>query len=208
MLTQTPHDVQKPNESRELQVNPPITVPGLIFGSLSSISDKQVGIPNGPGDKQPYATPMVNEDFNDKPDTGLLPTLSENGGVHNSHHWSHEDQKTVNGSSFAALHVSDNNIEVDGKSISESVRNEGVKVNGTFNGSSVHAHHKVAHPKADVPVLDARDILPRGLINSGNLCFLNSTLQALLACSPLVQLLQRLRTRNIPKVWCCSNFFL
>uniref|UniRef100_A0A2P2JCX4 ubiquitinyl hydrolase 1 n=1 Tax=Rhizophora mucronata TaxID=61149 RepID=A0A2P2JCX4_RHIMU len=45
-----------------------------------------------------------------------------------------------------------------------------------------------------------RNILPRGLINSGNLCFLNATLQALLSCSPFVQLLQELRVRKIPKV--------
>ncbi|KAF8376820.1 hypothetical protein HHK36_031507 [Tetracentron sinense] len=46
----------------------------------------------------------------------------------------------------------------------------------------------------------ARNLLPRGLINSGNLCFLNATLQALLSCSPFVHLLQDLRIRNIPKV--------
>ncbi|KAF9622509.1 hypothetical protein IFM89_031913 [Coptis chinensis] len=45
-----------------------------------------------------------------------------------------------------------------------------------------------------------KNLLPRGLINSGNLCFLNSTLQALLSCSPFVQLLQELRIRNIPKI--------
>ncbi|XP_076960582.1 ubiquitin carboxyl-terminal hydrolase 24-like [Bidens hawaiensis] len=38
-------------------------------------------------------------------------------------------------------------------------------------------------------------LLPRGLINSGNMCFLNATLQALLSCSPVVQLLQGIRTR-------------
>ncbi|ESW03446.1 hypothetical protein PHAVU_011G014600 [Phaseolus vulgaris] len=49
-------------------------------------------------------------------------------------------------------------------------------------------------------VLPVKDILPRGLINSGNLCFLNATVQALLSCSPFVHLLQQLRTRNLPKV--------
>ncbi|XP_020585987.1 ubiquitin carboxyl-terminal hydrolase 24 [Phalaenopsis equestris] len=44
-----------------------------------------------------------------------------------------------------------------------------------------------------------RGLLPRGLINLGNLCFLNSTLQALLSCSPFVQLLLDLKTRSIPK---------
>ncbi|KAK1294900.1 Ubiquitin carboxyl-terminal hydrolase 24 [Acorus calamus] len=45
----------------------------------------------------------------------------------------------------------------------------------------------------------AKSLLPRGLINSGNLCFLNATLQALLSCSPFAQFLQDLRSRNIPK---------
>ncbi|XP_058768037.1 ubiquitin carboxyl-terminal hydrolase 24-like [Vicia villosa] len=49
-------------------------------------------------------------------------------------------------------------------------------------------------------VMDVKELLPRGLINSGNLCFLSATVQALLVCSPFVQLLQELRTRNIPKV--------
>ncbi|KAL6293516.1 hypothetical protein ACE6H2_001658 [Prunus campanulata] len=50
------------------------------------------------------------------------------------------------------------------------------------------------------PVTVATVLLPRGLINSGNLCFLNAMLQALLSCSPFVQLLQELRTRKVPKV--------
>ncbi|XP_021829506.1 ubiquitin carboxyl-terminal hydrolase 24-like, partial [Prunus avium] len=49
------------------------------------------------------------------------------------------------------------------------------------------------------PVTVSTVLLPRGLINSGNLCFLNATLQALLSCSPFVQLLQELRTRKVPK---------
>ncbi|KAG6522141.1 hypothetical protein ZIOFF_019278 [Zingiber officinale] len=43
-------------------------------------------------------------------------------------------------------------------------------------------------------------LLPRGLINSGNLCFLNATMQGLLSCPPFVQLLQELRNRSIPKM--------
>ncbi|XP_006412650.2 ubiquitin carboxyl-terminal hydrolase 24 [Eutrema salsugineum] len=44
-----------------------------------------------------------------------------------------------------------------------------------------------------------KDFTPRGLINAGNLCFLNATLQALLSCSPFVQLLQGIQLQNIPK---------
>lgn len=42
-------------------------------------------------------------------------------------------------------------------------------------------------------------LLPRGLINSGNMCFLNATVQALLSCSPVVQLFQGSKICNIPK---------
>ncbi|KAK8500999.1 hypothetical protein V6N12_003616 [Hibiscus sabdariffa] len=54
--------------------------------------------------------------------------------------------------------------------------------------------------EAEDPIKVVKNLSPRGLINSGNLCFLNATLQALLSCSPFVQLLQQLRVRNVPKV--------
>ncbi|GLT31554.1 hypothetical protein SLA2020_062830 [Shorea laevis] len=50
------------------------------------------------------------------------------------------------------------------------------------------------------PILIVSNLLPRGIINSGNVCFLSATLQALLACSPFVQLLQQIRLRSIPEV--------
>ncbi|RZC77634.1 hypothetical protein C5167_001813 [Papaver somniferum] len=50
------------------------------------------------------------------------------------------------------------------------------------------------------PAASFKALLPRGLINSGNLCFLNASLQALLSCSPFVQLLQELRAYDIPKI--------
>ncbi|KAJ0980901.1 hypothetical protein J5N97_009156 [Dioscorea zingiberensis] len=44
-----------------------------------------------------------------------------------------------------------------------------------------------------------RQHLIRGLSNPGNLCFMNATLQALLSCSPFVELLHQLRQCDIPK---------
>ncbi|GBG66673.1 hypothetical protein CBR_g66808 [Chara braunii] len=40
--------------------------------------------------------------------------------------------------------------------------------------------------------------IPRGLMNTGNSCFLNSTLQALLSCSPFFHLIRVLATQKIP----------
>ncbi|KAG0575874.1 hypothetical protein KC19_5G036500 [Ceratodon purpureus] len=42
-------------------------------------------------------------------------------------------------------------------------------------------------------------IQPRGLINTGNSCFANATLQALLSCPPFLNLLVSIKSRNIPQ---------
>jgi ubiquitin carboxyl-terminal hydrolase 10 len=76
----------------------------------------------------------------------------------------------------------------------------------TENGSPIIGRPVVATP-ADEAVTSLNKkasqnmpLLPHGLRNTGNICFLNATLQALLSCSPFVHLLQDLRNRSIPKV--------
>ncbi|KAK1402855.1 hypothetical protein POM88_002460 [Heracleum sosnowskyi] len=79
------------------------------------------------------------------------------------------------------------------------MRNEGSdlrSVNGTSHGGLQKQCRKASAGPAKMVV----DLRPRGLINSGNLCFLNAALQALLSCSPLVKLLLELRNRSISKV--------
>jgi ubiquitin carboxyl-terminal hydrolase 10 len=90
------------------------------------------------------------------------------------------------------------NLSLDA-SEAESVKN--VFTNGSHDDSSSKLFDEDLKkaPNGHAVVL-IKDLQPRGLINSGNLCFLSATVQALLACSPFVQLLQELRTRNIPKV--------
>ncbi|XP_042515707.1 ubiquitin carboxyl-terminal hydrolase 24-like isoform X2 [Macadamia integrifolia] len=66
--------------------------------------------------------------------------------------------------------------------------------------SSVLASKETLQKAIDGPTAAVRNLLPRGLINLGNLCFLNATLQALLSCSPFVWLLQELRSHDIPKI--------
>ncbi|GAU27620.1 hypothetical protein TSUD_270090 [Trifolium subterraneum] len=89
------------------------------------------------------------------------------------------------------------NLSLDA-SEAESVKN--VFTNGSHDDSSSKLFDEDLKkaPNGHAVIL-IKDLQPRGLINSGNLCFLSATVQALLACSPFVQLLQELRTRNIPK---------
>lgn len=86
--------------------------------------------------------------------------------------------------------------------------------NGAMPVSPVFVPKEEVQKAPNEPVAAVRDLQPRGLINSGNLCFLNATLQALLSCSPFVQLLHEIRNRSIPKVCffdmfvLCTNFYL
>ncbi|XP_009368097.2 ubiquitin carboxyl-terminal hydrolase 24 [Pyrus x bretschneideri] len=72
--------------------------------------------------------------------------------------------------------------------------------NGCVDDLSLSEIKGALQKASNAPVTVSKILLPRGLINSGNLCFLNATLQALLSCSPFVQLLQELRTLKVPKV--------
>lgn len=71
---------------------------------------------------------------------------------------------------------------------------------GPIEDSPVGVRKKDGKNELNGPITPTKSLLPRGIINSGNLCFLSATLQALLSCSPFVQLLEELRHRNVPKV--------
>lgn len=74
------------------------------------------------------------------------------------------------------------------------------KQNGSVGDFSVPLSKEEPKKASNGQFVAAINLLPRGLINSGNLCFLNATVQALLSCSPFVQLLHELRNGNISKV--------
>ncbi|KAG2244993.1 hypothetical protein Bca52824_093179 [Brassica carinata] len=71
-----------------------------------------------------------------------------------------------------------------------------ILLSDSSSGSMPRKNRQMVHPEPAPPV---KDFTPRGLINAGNLCFLNATLQALLSCSPFVQLLQEIQLQDIPK---------
>ncbi|KAL8542181.1 hypothetical protein ACS0TY_003152 [Phlomoides rotata] len=194
LLNRIPSKAQKPDERKELPVTPPNPLPVLTFGSFSNISDKQVGFPCTSGDVHPSAIQKGDKELSEKSASEKLPNLLANGEAQNSDNYRPENE-VVDLINIRSLQLSDVTNKIDGKSIPE-----GIKLNGAINNLTVEAHNKEARGKTDVPNFSAQDILPRGLINSGNLCFLNATLQALLPCSPFVQLLQGLKNHNIPKV--------
>ncbi|KAI4382969.1 hypothetical protein MLD38_008857 [Melastoma candidum] len=71
--------------------------------------------------------------------------------------------------------------------------------NGVVDYSSQPINQDATSQDANGSITCCKNLLPRGLINSGNLCFLNATLQALISCTPFVQLLFELRQRGVPK---------
>ncbi|XP_039060224.1 ubiquitin carboxyl-terminal hydrolase 24-like isoform X1 [Hibiscus syriacus] len=103
---------------------------------------------------------------------------------------SHNKCGPLNGSQSSKFHVLENGVIEIGDQ-------NGNGMNDVSLRSSVQGD---IAKEAEDQIKLVNNLSPRGLINSGNLCFLNATLQALLSCSPFVQLLQQLRLRNIPKV--------
>ncbi|XP_041995478.1 ubiquitin carboxyl-terminal hydrolase 24-like [Salvia splendens] len=196
LLNQKPLNDHQPEERKETSANP-LNV-GLMFGSFGNIPDTQVGFSSGSGDTHCSTTQKGNQHSVQQSATETCPIPSENGNVKNTTDHLHGNE-VVDGSNFRALQVSDDD-EMDGKVIPKVKGFKGLKLNGTINAAAVETHDKESLLKMDAAVLDAQGITPRGLINPGNLCFLNATLQALLACFPFVQLLLQLKKLNIPKV--------
>ncbi|KAK6144066.1 hypothetical protein DH2020_020886 [Rehmannia glutinosa] len=77
---------------------------------------------------------------------------------------------------------------------------ESVVLGDSANGVHRMESNKSIFEESNGPNVIPRTFLPRGLVNLGNLCFLNATLQSLLSCSPFFELLHELRNRDIPKM--------
>ncbi|CAK9184347.1 unnamed protein product [Ilex paraguariensis] len=143
---------------------------------------------------------------------------------------SSSDENNRNYDSCSVLHsggieeLKPNNVEISQSRVSENVSDpsnqsglkgpciEGLTISskpladdvliGSSKGVDLELYKENVSKASNGPIVTVGDLLPRGLVNLGNLCFLNATLQALLSCSSFVQLLQELRSRDIPEVDC------
>lgn len=206
MRTQPSKNAEKASEKRVLQ-----------FGSVDFVSEKAFGGFNVTSSSEKHSSKgepldLVKKDselkdgkgvhdIDNQPRNKAAPT--ENGRAHDA------TRSSLYSNGVQEVKVN-NNVgtstfefkKVDGFSNEFSSLNlHNGEQNGSVGDFSV-PFYKEEHKKAvsNGQLIAARNLLPRGLINSGNLCFLNASVQALLSCSPFVQLLQELRTSNISKV--------
>lgn len=169
------------DETKSLQSSPNENSVQLMFGTLDAETLRSVGFNNIPTEitKKPQPSKVVKKDITKE-------VVYKNGNVHDSN-----SPSFSNGLKEHKQKDEEPTESVVPGSLDQSIQVEAPKVKDT--------NDSIISPSV-IPYTTATELLPRGLINSGNLCFLNATLQALLACSPFVNLLQELRTRKIPEV--------
>ncbi|KAK4356497.1 hypothetical protein RND71_025468 [Anisodus tanguticus] len=199
------------DEIKTLQSRPTTDV-GITFGSLDSATLKSVGT---------FDTKWTEFDHSKKPQTS---ELSHRENVTESHSNTRKPIKSVGktikeygSSSFtnpaynrSVLHPTVNTgSDYDLSEKSSLLRSAADNVselsncledvsltNQLKNYNLVNGRHKSLKASNGSAVVFS-SLLPRGLVNLGNSCFLNATLQALLSCSPFVHLLQELKTHDI-----------
>ncbi|MCI10414.1 ubiquitin carboxyl-terminal hydrolase 24-like, partial [Trifolium medium] len=157
-------------------------------------SQKLNGV-NGVGANLPSANfPRVSESANFP---RVSETIKENGNITNFSLSSPSSvtiaNKVVENSVCSVPLIDENgtanqftNLSLDA-SEAESVKNEFTNGSHDDSSSKLFDEDLKKAPNGHAVIL-IKDLQPRGLINSGNLCFLSATVQALLACSPFVQL--------------------
>lgn len=208
---QSPGKVEKPVEKIELRFGSLNFGTGITFGNFDTTLNTQLASANGNVTSQSNSSVMKEKDVKvAKKGDGVLGSPRENGSIGNSSHGSSlsngVDVLKTESIDLTSLHLSEKEDGPTSPLQSSSFHvldSEGIKDgdhDGTSNDSSIHVRKEDVWKANDGPLPAVKSLLPRGLINTGNLCFLNATLQALLSCSPFVQLLQELRIRDIPKV--------
>ncbi|XP_057976785.1 ubiquitin carboxyl-terminal hydrolase 24 [Malania oleifera] len=213
-LMKSSGDGGKPVEKKELQSGSSKFVTGRSFNEFSNGSSRQLGSTKGQIRSQPSNLIKKDDEVKSiKVANGPLPKASgtpkENGTVCSSSHSvplsngvNNLQTDAVDLNSLSLSHAKAGAPNQFSSLNSHAIESENSKGrDGIVNNSSVPLPFKDDIQKAsNGPLTAVRNLLPRGLINSGNLCFLNATLQALLSCSPFVHLLQELRIHDIPKV--------
>lgn len=211
------------DELKSLQRQPPKTDIEITFGSIDSETLKSVGIFNTKLSEVYHTEGCIPKLVNKRNTVTFsttesaaqiaATTVDENGSVH--HRCSVSCSDGIQGLKIA-------NVELSHSSVSENVSDFPKEFSGAHHlgeivtiSSNLLANEALVSsaedadlvkPKKDILKASngrsatVRDLLPRGLVNLGNLCFLNATLQALLSCPPFVLLLQELKTCDIPKI--------
>ncbi|XWS74732.1 hypothetical protein CRYUN_Cryun01aG0022900 [Craigia yunnanensis] len=209
LLKQSAGNAEKPVEKKELQFVSLNFAAGGSLGSANGDLSNKPSSTNGPVGFL-SSTSAIEDGKSKKPATDhsstTLQTPKENGSTKSSTDSSSLSNgvKQLNAKSIdvTPMHLSINECDPlnDFQGLKfcavESESLEGRDQNGMIDTSSVCTVQGDIQKAATV----FKNLSPRGLINSGNLCFINATLQALLSCSLFIQLLQQLRLRNIPKV--------
>jgi ubiquitin carboxyl-terminal hydrolase 10 len=207
LLKPSAENAEKPVEKRELQFGSVNFVTGKSLDGHHGESSRQLDSPKEPNDL--LLSNMLKKDnelksvkLSNEHLPVVLQTPKENGTIDDSTHGSphiNGEEVKPDGIGLTSLHISQNEDGPSNQFSSSKLLN--TERNGDYVDSSVFLANHDFQKTSNGPVMSSRNLLPRGLINSVNLCFLHATLQALLSCSPFVQLLQELRTRNIPKVY-------
>ncbi|KAI3687794.1 hypothetical protein L1987_81497 [Smallanthus sonchifolius] len=190
------------DEIRSMQISPKEYDVHFMFGSLDAATLRSVGFNNTPTQiditKKPQTSKHVKRS-NTEEIVHKTENINDSSSLPFGNGIKEHEEKD------AELPVSFVPVSVD-QLISQQRVTEAVSVSSvnqvarSFEALDVNdTKNQISSPSIG-PHTFSVELLPRGLINSGNLCFLNATLQALLACSPFVHLLQELRMRNIPEI--------
>ncbi|KAL6981018.1 ubiquitinyl hydrolase 1 [Sarracenia purpurea var. burkii] len=213
-LKESSGKTEKSVEKKELEVVSTNVLTELSFAGFNGELCRQVDSSIGEISSQ---LSDIHEDIKGRrinTENALFPVASgnskENGVIENIAHFhpvsnGNKESRIADGVDLTCLHLSDSKV---GQQIQSTVSKLetldcGIWKEVNLNGPNLPAtvtFEEVTQKASNGPVIAVSDFLPRGLVNSGNLCFLNATLQALLSCSPFVQLLHGLRSRNIPKI--------
>lgn len=211
------------DEIKSFQRQPPEIDIEIKFGSLDAETLRSVGIFNSKLTEAEYSkrwpSKLVNKENAVKVCTTesisqvIATTVEENGSINDT---------CLVSCSDCIEELKTDNVELSVSSASENVSDllkqnsaEHYVSKGVTKSSTLLTNEALVDSSVGVDLINSeesipkasnglgatvRNLLPRGLVNLGNLCFLNATLQALLSCPPFVLLLQELRNRDIQKI--------